>query len=108
VFALIFAALSVTRTALVFFQARTAFRETASVDDAIRERKQEISDLEARIAKLKSGEGLEMEARGRLNLQKPDEEVLIIVDDESKQATSTNESARPWWRNVLGLIGIAW
>lgn len=105
--ALIFATLSVTRAAFVFFQARTAFHETASVDDATAERKQEIHELEERIAKLQSGEGLEMEARGRLNLQKPNEEVLIIVDDDKKQATSTDESRRSWWKNMLGWIGIA-
>ncbi len=105
--ALIFAILSVTRAVFVFFQARTAFRETAAIDDAIVRRKQEIIELKERIAKLQSGEGLEMEARGRLNLQKPNEEVLIIVDDEKKSTTPTDASGRSWWRDMLAWIGIA-
>ena len=108
VLALVFAALSITRTIFVFFQARTAFRETTSVDDAITERKQDIVELEDRIAKLKSGEGLEMEARGRLNLQKPDEHVVVIVEDDKGGATTTDSIGRSWWKNMLGWIGIAW
>ncbi|MEK7630647.1 MAG: hypothetical protein AAB417_01275 [Patescibacteria group bacterium] len=107
VLAFIFAVTAVTRTAFVFFQARTAFRETGAVDDAIGKREQEIRELETRITKLKSGEGLEMEARGRLNLQKPDEAVVIIVEDEKKKEVTSDNADRPWWKNVLGWVGIA-
>ncbi|MEK7649674.1 MAG: septum formation initiator family protein [Patescibacteria group bacterium] len=108
VLALIFAVLSITRTVFVFFQARTAFRETTAVDESIAGRKQEITELEERIAKLKSGEGLEMEARGRLNLQKPDEHVVVIVEDDKGQATTTDNTRRSWWKNMLGWVGVAW
>jgi|GEM_PF-1263569 len=108
VLALIFAATAVTRAGMVFFQARTAFRETGAVDDAVVEREREIRELETRIAKLKSGEGLEMEARSRLNLQKPDEEVVIIVEDKKQEQAAVDETGRPWWKNMLGWIGIAW
>lgn len=107
VLALIFAATAATRAVLVFFQTRMAFRETTAVDDAITGRAQEIRELEMRIAKLKSGEGLEMEARGRLNLQKPDEAVVIIVEDEKKSSEVSDEADRPWWKSMLGWIGIA-
>ncbi len=107
IFAFIFSALAVVRSVSVFLQARTAFRETASVDSAIAKREQEIIILEGQISKIKSGEGIEMEARGRLNLQKPDENVVIIIEDEKKENVADDGADRPWWKNLLGWIGIA-
>lgn len=84
-----FAVLMVSNTVRVYILARGAEAERKKVADELASRQREIGDLEAKLKSLETGEGVEFEARTRLNLQKPDEHVLIIVDD--KNATSEKD-----------------
>jgi len=60
----------------------------AETQAKIQAKEKEIAELRGEIQKLKSGEGIEFEARNRLNLQKPDERVLVIIDGEKKVTPS--------------------
>jgi len=33
---------------------------------------------------------------------------VIIVENEKKEQVSSEDVGRPWWKNMLGWIGIAW
>lgn len=61
-------------------------------------------DLEQKLKKFESGEGLEMEARSRLNLQRPDEHVLIVLDDKKQTPTTTESKSPSFWTWVRGLF----
>ena len=64
---------------------QSALHEHETVIKQIDERKREVATLEEKLRHFESGEGLELEARSRLNLQRPDEKVLIILDDKTPQ-----------------------
>jgi len=75
--------------------------------------KQEISALEeknkelkAQISWISEQEYLEKEARERLNLKKPGEEVVAIVpqEQENKQSLEAVES-KSWWEKILEKLG---
>lgn len=62
------------------------------------------ADLKEKLDKLQSGEGLEIEARSRLNLQRPGEHVLIVLDDKGKAATTTQKANASFWERLRGLF----
>ena len=62
------------------------------------------ADLKEKLDKLQSGEGLEIEARSRLNLQRPDEHVLIVLDDKDKTASTTQKADASFWERLKGLF----
>ncbi len=88
----LFAVLMVTNTVRVYVLARGAEAERKKVVDELTSRELEVKDLEAKLKSLETGEGVEFEARTRLNLQKPDERVLIIIDD--KNATTERDAQK--------------
>lgn len=55
---------------------------------------QEVQDFD-------TGPGIEREARDKLNLRKPGEEVVIIIDNTSSTASATDEENR---RGALGRL----
>lgn len=71
---------------------RGALGEEENITRTIEERTKNIEDLEKKLESFKSGEGLELEARSRLNLKKPGEEVLIIVDSKARPATEASST----------------
>src|SRR3989344_712311 len=68
-------------------------KEKEELSRKIQERERGIKELEASLKSFESGEGLELEAKGRLNLQKPDERVLIIVGDKNTASHSGSVSS---------------
>lgn len=81
-FLLVLASLTLYHTGRSLYLQRISARENADIEAQIKQKEEEIQDLESKLQRLKSGEGVELEARGRLNLQKPDERVLIITEEK--------------------------
>ena len=101
----LFAVLMVSNTVRVYILARGAEVERKDIADKLAGRELKIKDLEAKLKSLETGEGVEFEARTRLNLQKPDERVLIIVDDKNATAeidAQKKESILSWIKRWSG------
>ncbi|MEK7150719.1 MAG: septum formation initiator family protein [Patescibacteria group bacterium] len=89
----IFSLLLIINSYRVYSIAKKANAEHKVLQEEIQNRERQITELKSKITALESGEGLELEARGRLNLQKPDEKVLIVVDgsDEKQKQEAAPE-----------------
>jgi cell division protein FtsB len=61
---------------------RQAALKNQEIVDEIGELENRKSDLEANIRNLQTPEGIEEELRQRFQIKKPDEEFLVILDDE--------------------------
>lgn len=83
----------------VYLNARAYDAERANLLKKIADREQSIQDLKDHINMLQSGEGMELEARARLNLQRPDEHVLIILD-EKKDKNDQDQAPKSWFENI--------
>lgn len=73
--------------------------------------KQEIQKLEERNAQLKSGisqslspDFLEKEARERLGLKKPGEEVVVVKKIENKESSNESKGEKTLWQKFLDLL----
>ncbi len=80
--------------------------ENAENQKNIEMKEKEIADLNEKIKKLKSGEGVELEARGRLNLQKPDEHVLIIGDTKNEKSKPIETQTENFFDRVKQWFGL--
>ncbi|MEK7576777.1 MAG: septum formation initiator family protein [Patescibacteria group bacterium] len=102
----IFSLVLVFNSYRVYSIAKKTNAEHEVLTHEIQDREAQITELKSKIAALESGEGLELEARGRLNLQKPDEKVLIIVDDNNKKP---NQAVAPentsWFSRLKKWLG---
>lgn len=63
--------------------ARTESEETTKKIDGLKRKKQE---LEAALAEIQTKEAVEREAKARLNLKKPGEEVVVVVPEKKINA----------------------
>ena len=90
----IFSLLLIINSYRVYSIAKKTNAEHKVLQEEMQNRERQIAELKSKITALESGEGLEIEARGRLNLQKPDEKVLIVVDgsDEKQKQEAAPES----------------
>ena len=59
--------------------------------------------LERQIAELNTSVALEREAKRRLNLKNPGEQVVVVVPDTAQAPTSTPPLT--WWQKVKGFFG---
>ncbi|MDO8600510.1 MAG: septum formation initiator family protein [bacterium] len=59
------------------------------------------AELEEGLARLQSEAFLEREAKRRLNLKNPGEQVVVIVPEEKKEATTTPQS---FWSRVGSIL----
>lgn len=93
-----------------------SFRSLLAGEEIERQRREveeELTDLEVRKQKLtseledlRSGKGIEREAREKLNFRKPGEEVVIILDSkDSLQNNSEEQEAGFLWK-LLRWLGI--
>ena len=71
------------------FQAYKAYQANVAVSALKGQLEKDQSDLEVKINRLQSPEGIEKEAKNRFNVKKPGEEVLLIVEPPVKN-TSTS------------------
>ena len=92
VFFLIVAA-SVSYSAVyMVMQARDMKKESVLLDAEIIRLQKEKTDLEAAIAELKTPHAAEREAKERLNLKWPGEEVAVILSEPGKEKTEEQKS----------------
>lgn len=77
-----------------------SLRERQALQQKIDDREREIAELKNTLERLASGEGLELEARSRLNLQKPDERVLIITGEPENGSTKKGQASDTYWARV--------
>ncbi|MDO8425700.1 MAG: septum formation initiator family protein [bacterium] len=106
--------------AVLVFVLRATYREYAqqrAADAEIRQMEDAVATLEAQRTRLtdlleqsESPAFLEREARLRLGLRQPGEEVLIIpqgtvleFEEATKAATSEESNLRRWWRHLFGI-----
>lgn len=85
-------------TLRVYFISRSVKKDGEGLSAQIQSRQKDIETLKEKLNMLESGEGVELEARGRLNLQKSDEHVLIIVEKETATSSEDEESSGFWHR----------
>lgn len=64
----------------------------------IEELKKKKQELEAALVELRTKEAVEREAKARLNLKKPGEEVVVVVPDEKKNNAPVTKSQTFWSR----------
>jgi cell division protein FtsB len=84
-----------------FLRSRKFKLQLMGTRNEIAEYESKLEELESRIEKLQSDEGVELEARVRLNLQRPGEHVLVIVDDEENTGEVVDNNSS-WWAWVTG------
>ena len=73
-----------------------ANQERLQVQGRLQDVLREKSEVSEEAMQLKSAYGVEREARERLNLRKPGEEVVIIQDSVSATTSSSGESDGSW------------
>lgn len=88
-----------------FEEARIALqlkREEEAQSIKVAELQKRKSDLEAKLLSLDHPEGVEREAKGRLNLKKPGEEVVVVLSDDSVGSSSADRAT--FWDRVKNLL----
>lgn len=75
----------------------TLKKEARANEEKIAELTQKKAVLEAFIAELNSKEAVEREAKRRLNLKLPGEEVVVVVPEEKKAETPAKDTAFYAW-----------
>ncbi|KKU51095.1 MAG: hypothetical protein A3F26_03320 [Candidatus Ryanbacteria bacterium RIFCSPHIGHO2_12_FULL_47_12b] len=81
-----------------FLRSRTIRKQKDATSEEVAEYEEKIRDLENRIQHLETKEGTELEARERLNLQKPGERIIIIEDDTGARDASQKDNQAIWTR----------
>lgn len=89
----------------VYMLSRAVAQEKQQLDATVQTSEAEINDLQNKIRLLESGEGLELEARSKLNLQKPDEKVLIVIEDDKKNGAATSTDKESWFGRLKKWLG---
>ncbi len=104
---LVLAAVFVVSAINAYIQKRRVSSEYTALLDTKQKREREVQDLERRLSDLNSSEGIEREARATMNLKKPGEEVIVIVDDNNKEKKEIPAQASVWERikQWLGFAG---
>lgn len=85
-------------------QAYAIWGENDNTKKRIQELVIQKSKLEAALAELETNEGIEKEAKRRLNLKLPGEEVVVVLPEEDSYGTSTADSHISWWQSVKVLF----
>jgi len=75
-----------------------------NLQNQIRELEEKKAKLESALSSSDNPEFLEKEARDRLGLKKPGEEVIVILPPKKEQATSTVQK-KSFWQNLLEKFG---
>jgi cell division protein FtsB len=100
-------AVTLNSTWKMYEKASLAREQKDRLEKELEDLKTHESDLEAKIANLKTERGLEEEIRGRFSVAKNGESVVVVVDPTSPEGTSTqNESGiGGLWHKFLRLFG---
>jgi len=89
----------VAQASSAYLRSRTFRNQVANLKGESQQYETDIQELESRIAHLKTAEGVELEARDRLNMKKPGENVVVIIDENEKNQ-STEGDDTSWWKRV--------
>jgi len=84
----------------------SAQTERAAVKDRLRDLEAKKNALTSELEDLRSEEGIEREAREKLNFRKPGEEVVIIKDASSASVENNTANASFWERVKQWFSGI--
>ena len=84
----------------------SAQTERAAVKDRLRDLEAKKNTLTSELEDLRSEEGIEREAREKLNFRKPGEEVVIIKDASSASVENNTANASFWERVKQWFSGI--
>jgi cell division protein FtsB len=60
--------------------------------------------LQASIAELKTPEGVEREIREKFNVVKGEEEIFVLVQDDTAQQEVIATTSQTWWKNILDVL----
>ncbi len=74
-------------------QAFSLYKEVKEDQGKVEQLTQKKAELEAYIAELQSREAVEREAKNRLNLKLPGEEVVVVVPEEGSNGTGSTEKS---------------
>ena len=72
--------------------------QSAEMTQKIEELTKKKHELETYLAEIQTKEAIEREAKNRLNLKKPGEEVVIIVPE--KKETASVIEPQSWWTKI--------
>ena len=86
----------------VALQAREASHELRRAEQELSVLRQKKQGLRSRLRELETPEGVEREAKARLNLKNPGEEVVVVVPDDVGARLATSSSA--WWARALDFV----
>ncbi len=82
-------------------------RETNETVTRLENKKQELADRKraasSAAAELSTRRGIEEEIREKFSVAKPDEKVVVLVDNRNSQATSTQEE-QSWWGSIWSSV----
>ena len=85
----------------------TKERDSSALLEAISFKASTVSEREAElradIARLKTDDGIKDEIRQKFSVAQSGENVAVIVD-EKRVATSTDNSAKPWYKKIWDAI----
>jgi cell division protein FtsB len=88
-------------TVKVYIKSRNAVSKNEEIKKEVADLEQRKSDLQKEISRLQSESGAEEEVRKKFNVQKPGEEVLVIVEknnenDKINQGESSGFFTKIW------------
>ena len=84
---------------------RTVRQSFALQEEVVRERgkieelRRKKAEIEANLAELQTKGAIEREAKSRLNLKLPGEEVVVVVPEKKEEVVSTS-SPRGFWERI--------
>ncbi|MDD5152871.1 MAG: hypothetical protein PHS95_02650 [Candidatus Pacebacteria bacterium] len=89
----------------VYTKASIARAKSDESAQKLKEIQERNSTLEASLAHLKSNNGLEDEVRQKFNVARPDEEVVMVIDENSKKSENgANVSEETFWQKILSFF----
>jgi hypothetical protein len=83
-------------TALMVRQARLVYSQERSTAKKVEELIKKKQELEQYLARLQTREGIEREAKERLNLKKIGEEVVVVVPEPEKESGAVPPPSGLW------------
>lgn len=63
--------------------------------------KERYAELESKVGRLKTNQGVEEELRKQFNMGKPGEQLIIVVNPEAEEPGPVIQDSRPWWERLF-------
>ena len=91
----------------VMRQASFLSKESKSAEEKVKELTQKKQELEVYLRELETREALEREAKARLNLKKPGENVVVVVPDKKSEEVP-REVPQDFWERAKNFLYSLW